>query len=47
MFSGALLFIITGFIGLFGGYILEKKRKDLALQIEKEASTSENGEVER
>jgi uncharacterized membrane protein len=47
MFSGALLFIITGFIGLFGGYILEKKRKDLALQIEKEASTSGNGEVER
>jgi len=40
MFSGALLFIITGFIGLFGGYILEKKRKDLAMQMEKESGIS-------
>ena len=27
MFSGSLLFIITGILGLAGGYILEKKRK--------------------
>nr|HPJ34569.1 hypothetical protein [Spirochaetota bacterium] len=44
MFSGALLFIITGFIGLFGGYILEKKRKDLAMQIEKLSADSEGVE---
>ncbi len=47
MFSGALLFIITGFIGLFGGYILEKKRKDIAMQIEKETGRSDIEGVER
>jgi uncharacterized membrane protein len=30
MFSGSLLFIITGVIGLAGGYILEKKRGDIS-----------------
>ena len=34
MLSGSLLFIVTGFIGLFGGYLLEKKRKNLIAQIE-------------
>ena len=34
MLSGSLLFIITGFIGLFGGYLLEKKRKNLIAQID-------------
>jgi len=47
MFSGALLFIITGFIGLFGGYILERKRKDLAMQMEKESGVSANEEVDK
>jgi uncharacterized membrane protein len=47
MFSGALLFIITGFIGLFGGYILERKRKDLAMQMEKESGFSANEEVDK
>ncbi|MCL1865518.1 MAG: DUF2157 domain-containing protein [Spirochaetes bacterium] len=30
MFSGSLLFIITGIIGLAGGYLLEKKRGDIS-----------------
>ena len=34
MLSGSLLFITTGFIGLFGGYLLEKKRKNLIAQID-------------
>ncbi len=34
MFSGSLLFIITGILGLAGGYILEKKRKNLTEMIE-------------
>jgi len=34
MLSGSLLFIIAGFIGLFGGYLLEKKRKNLIAQID-------------
>ena len=34
MLSGSLLFIITGFIGLFGGYLLEKKRKDIIAQVD-------------
>lgn len=29
MLSGSLFFIVTGFIGLFGGYFLEKNRKNL------------------
>ena len=34
MLSGSLLFIITGFVGLFGGYFLEKKRKNFIAQID-------------
>ena len=33
MFSGSLLFIITGIIGLAGGYLLEKKRSDISKNI--------------
>jgi uncharacterized membrane protein len=29
MLSGSLLFIITGVIGLAGGYMLEKKRRQI------------------
>jgi uncharacterized membrane protein len=37
MFSGSLLFIITGILGLAGGYFLEKKRKNLTEMIEAES----------
>ncbi len=47
MFSGALLFIITGFIGLFGGYFLEKKRKDLTMLIEKDSGSRSEAEVKK
>ncbi len=40
MFSGSLLFIVTGILGLAGGYILEKKRQNLTEMIESE--TTEN-----
>ncbi len=39
MFSGAMLFIITGILGLAGGYILEKKRKRLTEMIETSAAS--------
>jgi hypothetical protein len=44
MLSGALLFIITGFVGLFGGYILEKNRKHLSAKIERSALTKNGRE---
>ncbi len=34
MFSGSILFIVTGILGLAGGYLLEKKRKNLTEMIE-------------
>ncbi len=48
MFSGSLLFITTGIIGLAGGYILEKKRKDLTEVIETASdNTAGHGEANR
>ncbi len=44
MFSGSLLFIITGILGLAGGYILERKRKNLTDMIETSAADSKNQE---
>lgn len=44
MFSGSLLFIITGILGLAGGYILEKKRKNLTDMIKTSADVTENQE---
>jgi len=41
MFSGSLLFIITGILGLAGGYILEKKRKNLTDMIKPSADAIE------
>ncbi|PKL19035.1 MAG: hypothetical protein CVV49_02825 [Spirochaetae bacterium HGW-Spirochaetae-5] len=41
MFSGSLLFIITGILGLAGGYILEKKRKNLTEMIEAESGENQ------
>ncbi|MCL2154427.1 MAG: DUF2157 domain-containing protein [Leptospirales bacterium] len=37
MFSGSLLFIITGIIGLAGGYLLEKKRSGISKTIKTSA----------
>jgi uncharacterized membrane protein len=44
MFSGSLLFIITGILGLAGGYILEKKRKNLTEMIKTSEDAIENQE---
>ena len=41
MFSGSLFFIATGFIGLFGGYFVEKYRKNLTVKIDNSSSTIE------
>jgi len=45
MFSGSLLFIITGILGLAGGYILEKKRKNLTEMIETSAEAVDKQEM--
>lgn len=42
MFSGSLLFIITGIMGLAGGYLLEKKRKNLTEMIDTSADDKAN-----
>ena len=42
MFSGSLLFIVTGILGLAGGYILEKKRKNLTEMIETSADSRDS-----
>jgi len=44
MFSGSLLFIVTGILGLAGGYLLEKKHQNLTELIESSAETIENRE---
>ncbi len=44
MFSGSLLFIITGILGLAGGYILERKRKNLTEIIESTSVETNNQE---
>ena len=45
MFSGSLLFIITGIIGLAGGYILEKKRERLTELIDASSGSEETGRI--
>jgi uncharacterized membrane protein len=44
MFSGSLLFIITGVLGLAGGYFLEKKRKNLTDMIKTSGDAAGNQE---
>jgi uncharacterized membrane protein len=44
MLSGSLLFIITGIIGLLGGYVLEKKRRQMISIMEKDRKSSHAGE---
>ena len=45
MFSGALLFIITGIIGLAGGYMLEKKRSNISKIIKTSAEGKSEEEI--
>ena len=42
MFSGSLLFIITGIMGLAGGYLLERKRSDISKLIKTSGEDKEN-----
>jgi len=41
MFSGSLLFIVTGILGLAGGYILERKRQNLTEMIESDKTENQ------
>jgi hypothetical protein len=45
MFSGSLLFIITGIIGLAGGYILEKKRSNISESIKSYSKDNTEEEI--
>lgn len=44
MLSGSLLFIITGIIGLLGGYLLEKKRRQLISIMDTDKKHTQSGE---
>jgi len=45
MLSGSLLFIITGILGLIGGYLLEKKRREMISIMERDKNSAHTGEV--
>lgn len=44
MLSGSLLFIITGIIGLLGGYLLEKKRREMISIMDRDKKFLHTGE---